>query len=324
VGYRYGFEGIEKTDEVSGEGNHYQFKYREYDPRIGRFWSVDPLADHPNQIGMSPYSAFWNNPIYWTDSTGLCPDCPDGKYVVQKGDMYWDLENKWGLEHGNLEKWNPGVGPKNLQIGQTINTIEPIKPFTDIASTTGNVTQGQSDNQLREFLSGASNTIGFLSIGVGAIEHLGGLEKATELLKEGKFEAVWNGETKQWSLKFQGNKTVPAEFVQQSKSSYISKAVSNTRLLNAVKTGGIILSVSGVGISVVQLVRGDIGAVEFVADMAFTGVAIWAGPAGWIASSMYFVAKIAFDGKPTQHSNVKGYDLSRQQIMRHPYFVPKK
>jgi len=42
--YRYGFEGIEKTDEVSGEGNHYQFKYREYDPRIGRFWSVDPLA----------------------------------------------------------------------------------------------------------------------------------------------------------------------------------------------------------------------------------------------------------------------------------------
>ncbi|HXH18858.1 MAG TPA: RHS repeat-associated core domain-containing protein [Chitinophagales bacterium] len=43
-GYRYGFEGIEKTNEISGEGNHYQFKYREYDPRIGRFWSVDPLA----------------------------------------------------------------------------------------------------------------------------------------------------------------------------------------------------------------------------------------------------------------------------------------
>ena len=42
--YGYGFEGIEKTDEVSGEGNHYEFKYREYDPRIGRFWSVDPLA----------------------------------------------------------------------------------------------------------------------------------------------------------------------------------------------------------------------------------------------------------------------------------------
>jgi RHS repeat-associated protein len=41
--YRYGFNGIEKTNEVAGEGNHYEFKYREYDPRIGKFWSVDPL-----------------------------------------------------------------------------------------------------------------------------------------------------------------------------------------------------------------------------------------------------------------------------------------
>jgi RHS repeat-associated protein len=43
--YRYGFNGVEKVNEVAGEGNHYEFKYREYDPRIAKFWSVDPLAD---------------------------------------------------------------------------------------------------------------------------------------------------------------------------------------------------------------------------------------------------------------------------------------
>ena len=46
--YRYGFQNQEKTDEVSGNGNHYEFKFREYDPRLIRFWSVDPLfRDYP-------------------------------------------------------------------------------------------------------------------------------------------------------------------------------------------------------------------------------------------------------------------------------------
>jgi len=42
--YRYGFQNQEKDNEIAGEGNTYEFKYREYDPRTGRFWSVDPLA----------------------------------------------------------------------------------------------------------------------------------------------------------------------------------------------------------------------------------------------------------------------------------------
>ncbi len=41
--YRFGFNGQEKDDEVSGVGNHLDFLFRGYDPRIGRFWSVDPL-----------------------------------------------------------------------------------------------------------------------------------------------------------------------------------------------------------------------------------------------------------------------------------------
>jgi RHS repeat-associated protein len=41
--YRYGFQKQEMDNEVSGFGNHYEFKYRVYDPRICRFWSVDPL-----------------------------------------------------------------------------------------------------------------------------------------------------------------------------------------------------------------------------------------------------------------------------------------
>ncbi len=41
--YRYGFQGQEKDNEVKGEGNSINYKYRMHDPRIGRFFAVDPL-----------------------------------------------------------------------------------------------------------------------------------------------------------------------------------------------------------------------------------------------------------------------------------------
>jgi RHS repeat-associated protein len=43
-GYRYGFQGQEKDDEVKGDGNSVNYKYRMHDPRVGRFFAVDPLA----------------------------------------------------------------------------------------------------------------------------------------------------------------------------------------------------------------------------------------------------------------------------------------
>ncbi len=43
-GYRYGFNGMEKDDEVKESGNSLSFALRIYDPRLGRFLSVDPLG----------------------------------------------------------------------------------------------------------------------------------------------------------------------------------------------------------------------------------------------------------------------------------------
>jgi RHS repeat-associated protein len=39
--YRYGFNGKEKNNEISGEGNSYDFGARIYDPRLGRWLSTD-------------------------------------------------------------------------------------------------------------------------------------------------------------------------------------------------------------------------------------------------------------------------------------------
>jgi hypothetical protein len=42
---------------------------------VGRWTSVDPLAEHPNQIDKSPYAYAWNNPILLNDPDGQCPNC---------------------------------------------------------------------------------------------------------------------------------------------------------------------------------------------------------------------------------------------------------
>ncbi len=45
AGYRYGFNGKENDHEPKGiEGSQQDYGMRIYDPRVGRFLSVDPLA----------------------------------------------------------------------------------------------------------------------------------------------------------------------------------------------------------------------------------------------------------------------------------------
>ncbi|MBN9386284.1 MAG: hypothetical protein J0H74_36330 [Chitinophagaceae bacterium] len=42
--YRYGFNGKENDNEVKGIGDQIDYGMRVYDPRAGRFMSVDPLT----------------------------------------------------------------------------------------------------------------------------------------------------------------------------------------------------------------------------------------------------------------------------------------
>jgi len=67
--YRYGFQGQEKDDEVKGEGNSYNYKYRMHDPRIGRFFAVDPLASKYPYL--TPYQFSSNTPIMAVELEGL-------------------------------------------------------------------------------------------------------------------------------------------------------------------------------------------------------------------------------------------------------------
>jgi RHS repeat-associated protein len=66
--YRYGFNGKEMDNEVSGAGNQYDYGFRIYNPRLGRFLSVDPLT--PKFPFYTPYQFSGNKPISNIDLDG--------------------------------------------------------------------------------------------------------------------------------------------------------------------------------------------------------------------------------------------------------------
>ena len=66
--YRYGFNGMEREDEVSGSQKNFTSYWRQYDSRLGNWFSVDPKAI--STPWESPYTAMGGNPILRMDPFG--------------------------------------------------------------------------------------------------------------------------------------------------------------------------------------------------------------------------------------------------------------
>jgi len=67
--YRYGFNGKENDNEVKGSGNQQDYGMRIYDPRLGKFLSVDPITNEYPEL--TPYQFASNRPIDGIDIDGL-------------------------------------------------------------------------------------------------------------------------------------------------------------------------------------------------------------------------------------------------------------
>jgi len=73
--YRYGFQGQEKDNEIKGEGNSLNYTFRMHDPRVGRFFAVDPLfKEYPE---LTPYQFASNSVIDMIEIEGL-----EGGWIV--------------------------------------------------------------------------------------------------------------------------------------------------------------------------------------------------------------------------------------------------
>ncbi len=81
---RFGFQNQEMDDEIKGEGNSVNYTFRMHDPRLGRFFAIDPL--YKKFAWNSVYAFSENKLIAWVELEGLeSYFAPDGTYLGSIG-----------------------------------------------------------------------------------------------------------------------------------------------------------------------------------------------------------------------------------------------
>lgn len=84
--------------------------YRQYDGAIGRFNGIDVLSEI--FVETSPYAFVMNNPVFFSDPTGLCPECEKNvknptngqTYTSEGGATYIYGDDGWVRQDGELKE----------------------------------------------------------------------------------------------------------------------------------------------------------------------------------------------------------------------------
>lgn len=135
---RYRFNGIERVEELG----LYDYGARWYDPAIGRWTSVDPLADHPNQVMMSPYQYAWGDPVSLTDPDGKCPWCAAISTSIEYGSQVY---SNYQSGHTGYDAWVGKVDFVDVAVEGTLGLIPGGKLVTAGKLVGGEVVKSSLD-----------------------------------------------------------------------------------------------------------------------------------------------------------------------------------
>ncbi|MBQ4820018.1 hypothetical protein J8M14_08080 [Aquimarina sp. MMG016] len=119
----YGFNGTELTTDL--DLNLYEMPFRQYDPAIARWTGIDPVTHY----SMSPYNAFDNNPIYFSDPSGA-----DGQGCC---DNYFDVPSDQVEDLGELIL----TGRRNVNYGMQSDFVGDLDYYNELYDFEGDYDQ---------------------------------------------------------------------------------------------------------------------------------------------------------------------------------------
>ncbi len=174
----YKYNGKELQDEViNGKAlQWYDYGARNYDPSIGRFFNIDPLAYSPMQVDKSPYGYTWNNPVNLTDPDGMHLEMEEedeqkqAKEIRQGAGNYFEFGEGASITadgvSGDFKTSQPNIKDDDLLIATGPNGTKQIitdkiaKTFINKGAKWGGFTS--YDNAINEILDSQSSTKDFL------------------------------------------------------------------------------------------------------------------------------------------------------------------
>lgn len=246
----------------------YETPYRGYDAQLGRFMQIDPLADlFPD---WTPYQFAYNDPIFWSDPMGL---------ANQGGDSTWVSASQlvqylWDNSPGNSSTYFEIVGynPYGDEIGRTYteNGVNIYQEGEFAVRKRSSFQSSSQDSQNRD------DDFDWLEYGKTATGTFGAVYGAAQTYFTP--EGLWRGANgKYYSTNWGGNGYTGGRNVVVKTGKFFKVA---GRWLGAAN-----LVLDGVSYS-----QGDISTGEFMSNSFFTGIGIFGGVPGFLASTSYFIA----------------------------------
>jgi RHS repeat-associated protein len=179
--YRFGFQGQQKDDEISGDRNSYTAQFWEYDPRLGRRWNIDPK---PNP-SISVYACFNNNPIWLTDPLGDTIQIKYGGFLGMFKKTATYIDGKYLDKHGkeinsknkflNLAKKTISDLNEKKEGGKLVKELSDSKHFFIIKPMRGSLLKGDGD-----FVADNEKNSSTPGLGSGGILRLSKRQSSTE------------------------------------------------------------------------------------------------------------------------------------------------
>jgi RHS repeat-associated protein len=178
VAYKYKYNGKEWQDEL--ELNFYDYGARNYDPAIGRWMNIDPLAEKSRR--WSSYTYCYNNPLVFVDYDGMYATPPtdlfniDGKKIgtdgVNNGDKMVVTDkaeaNQIANTKGNIDLSTVKSGevlPSDAALSESLNVLERTvnnggkKEESSLVMNDGTIVQGKQGTEAeygKDEIAGAS------------------------------------------------------------------------------------------------------------------------------------------------------------------------
>ncbi len=235
-GYKFGFNGQMRDDEIYGTGNANTAMFWEYDTRLGRRWNLDQ-AMNPNQ---SNYSAFNNSPYFFNDIYGDDVDVSkiyekdkNGSYKNKGNILAFELfaatkaGKKYLLDHAEKGFKLNGVFVKNLNISAEVegksskNGVDvSIDPYNDHPSAPATTNGEKNNNRLKIKIS--VDNIGSLN----KLSEKGGFrDKMLESVDNIGHEAFTHGEIREKQFlgsNFQRDSNNQHDYKLMSQTSYLT------------------------------------------------------------------------------------------------------